>query len=89
MTDITKDPDNNSYIKRPVYIDTNTCIDNSLKISSNGDENKDGVPASIYDYFSLRNILRDEMDKPVTEKQAKIVGDALTDLYQALYFEDL
>lgn len=79
---------NNPYINRTKYKDINTSKDNYIKIPVSNDVSKDPTN-NKYDYRSLRNILRIEMDKPITIKQAKVVGDSLIDLYQALYFEDL
>lgn len=84
-----KDPDIHHYIKRPIYKDIYTGKDNTLKISGSEDINDKDSPHNIYDYKSLRNILCIEMDKPITIKQAKVIGDGLIDLYKALYFEDL
>lgn len=82
------DLDNIPYLDRPIYKDINTSKDTLIKIPVSKDVSKD--PQNYkYDYKSLRNILRIEMDKPITIKQAKVIGDSLIELYQSLYFEDL
>jgi hypothetical protein len=49
---------------------------------------KGHVPGQRYDYLSLRNILQEEMDKPITLAQAEVIGSGLVDMFSALYFED-
>lgn len=83
-----KDRDKDLYLNRPIYRDIPTRKDIRIEIASNRDINNKDNPHK-YDYKSLRNILREEMDKPITIEQAKVIGDGLADLYQALYFEDL
>ena len=82
-----KDRDKDLYLNRPLYIDIHTCKDNSLKVSTNKDNNKVSDP-SKYDYLSLKKILSEELGKELTIKQAKKMGDGLIDLYYALYFDE-
>lgn len=83
-----KDPDNDLYLNRPIYIDIPTRKDNHIKIASNKDINSTGNPYK-YDYESLRNILNKDLGIEISIEQAKNIGDGLVDLYKALYFEDL
>lgn len=81
-------PDTNLYINKSLYKDTYTGKDNFIKIINNKGIREENIK-SKYDYLSLRNILQEEMDKPLTEAQAQVIGDALVDLYQAMYFDDI
>jgi UDP-N-acetylmuramyl tripeptide synthase len=85
---IISNPPKELYIKKPLYIGTNTSTDNPLKVTNNKDT-QENTNSTTYDFLSLRNILREEMDKPITVKQAERRGNALLDIYPALYFEDL
>jgi len=66
----------NPYIKQPLYKDTfinkvNNC--------------KGNLYINEYDYKSLQSILQDELNKLISEDQAKAIGDSLIDFLTAIY----
>lgn len=78
-----------SLLNRTLYKDISIYKDTSIKVPSNKDSCKeDSNDKPQYDYLSLRNILRDETDMPITIEQAEQIGIGLTDLYLALYFDE-
>ncbi|HCH34233.1 MAG: hypothetical protein UY35_C0005G0071 [Candidatus Saccharibacteria bacterium GW2011_GWC2_48_9] len=95
-TNDTKLPDK-SLLNRTLSQDISIYKDTSIKVPPNKDKAlkiHPDIDTSIkilsdkYDYLSLRNILREEMDKAITIEQAEQIGNALTDLYLALYFDE-
>lgn len=97
-TDPDKHSDDISLPNGSIYKDIPNTKDIPIKISSTNkdsytpqctDSGKDRTAHSgTYDYMSLRNILREEMDKRITIEQAEQIGNALINLFGALYFDD-
>ena len=66
----------NPYIKGPIYRDNYRCKDKTYK---------DNLYKKEYDYKSLQAILQEELNKVITESQAKVIGDNLIDFLTAIY----